>query len=165
MAAAMTSAQVYWMEWWWRHVELHRRSAGSTPARPGSAGRDSKAQVSQETSPAWAAVSGIARRSSIVNSFPFANSLTVSRHGCRASRSFLRTKGRRTPGSDVKHLIPVRCPCRALRSMRSLRRLRFESYLVQRRRAMLPRRRRIAAALRLRPTQPAARPRADGRWP
>ena len=59
IAAAMSSAQVYWMEWWWRHSSLSPQR-GQYPGSAGSAGRDSKAQVSQETNPAWPAVSGIA---------------------------------------------------------------------------------------------------------
>ena len=37
IAAAMTSAQVYWMEWWWRHRELS--AAARAIARLGRIGR------------------------------------------------------------------------------------------------------------------------------
>ena len=50
---------MYWMEWWRRHTSSAPQR-GQYPGSAASAGRDSKLQISQETSPASAAVSGTA---------------------------------------------------------------------------------------------------------
>jgi hypothetical protein len=47
------------MEWWRRPISSAPQR-GQYPGSAGSAGRDSKLHVSQDTSPAWAAVSGTA---------------------------------------------------------------------------------------------------------
>src|SRR5262244_3077670 len=54
----MTNAQVYWMDWWRRHMSSAPQR-GQYPGSAALAGRDSKPHVSQEMSPARAALNAV----------------------------------------------------------------------------------------------------------
>src|SRR5262249_41203620 len=58
IAAAITRAQVYWRDWW-RRPSSFAPQRGQEPHSSAPMGRDSKPQVSQDTSPACAAVSTV----------------------------------------------------------------------------------------------------------